>query len=62
MSQPNLEITELSSLSLPASTSPGNKDKRLALAGPNPYAEACRRAKLNGNLEEFIRQVADEFS
>lgn len=41
---------------------PGNKDKRLALAGPNPYAEACRAAKLDGSLEEFLGQVADDLS
>ncbi|MDI1315135.1 hypothetical protein [Prosthecobacter sp.] len=40
----------------------GNKDKRLAMLLPDPYAMACEKAKKEGKMKEHLKQVSAELS
>ena len=40
----------------------GNKDPYIAMCMPSAYADACGKAKQEGRMEDFLRQVSDELS
>jgi len=46
----------------PAQVERWKEAKRLAMLKPNPYGEACRKAKEEGRLPEFLGLVARQFS